>query len=519
MGQGLSRRGFIKIAGITAASGAVLGTLGVPAMAAREKQAGAGSKAGTAGKLAGYIPKAGKMLRKGDLTSEALTRNCLENIKKLQPELNAFITLMEEQALASAIALDAELKAGKDRGPLHGIPIVVKDIYDTAGVPSTVGSQFFKERIPKEDATAVSKLKAAGVVILGKTNMNEFAAGISGQNQFYGDIHNPWNLSRSPGGSSSGTGAATAAGLCLGGTGTDTGGSIRVPAGWCSIVGLRPTYGLVSLAGIYPRAYSLDTAGPLARTVTDTALLMDAMAGFDPHDQHSSLYQLRGSYTAQLQKGVKGLRIGIVQDYTFKNVDPQVAAAVQAATETFKKLGAQVTTIEIPVLVSLDYQALFNNMLLYEFNQILGEQFRAAGERQKEFGAFVQKNLETGAKIPRATYEKIQQERPYQIAQIKEVFTKVDALLTPTLAMMPPALAAAPTAYAQGWQFTLPFSFLATPCVSVPCGFSAEGLPIGLLIVGDHFQEPLILRIAAAFEAATEFHKRRPPVYNEKPLV
>jgi len=219
MGQGLSRRGFIKIAGITAASGAVLGTLGVPAMAAREKQAGAGSKAGTAGELAGYIPKAGKMLRKGDLTSEALTRNYLENIKKLQPELNAFITLMEEQALASAIALDAELKAGKDRGPLHGIPIVVKDIYDTAGVPSTVGSQFFKERIPKEDATAVSKLKAAGVVILGKTNMNEFAAGISGQNQFYGDIHNPWNLSRSPGGSSSGTGAATAAGLCLGGTG------------------------------------------------------------------------------------------------------------------------------------------------------------------------------------------------------------------------------------------------------------------------------------------------------------
>jgi aspartyl-tRNA(Asn)/glutamyl-tRNA(Gln) amidotransferase subunit A len=415
--------------------------------------------------------------------------------------------------------MDAELKAGKDRGPLHGIPIVVKDIYDTAGVPTTVGSEFFKQRIPKEDATAVSQLKAAGAVILGKTNMNEFAAGISGQNQFYGDAHNPWDLSTSPGGSSSGTGAAIAAGLCLGGIGTDTGGSIRVPAGWCSIVGLRPTYGLVSLAGIYPRAYSLDTAGPLARTVADTALLMDAMAGFDPHDQHSSLYQLRGSYTAQLQKGVKGLRIGIVKDYTFKNVDPQVAAGVQAATETFKKLGAHVTTIEIPVLVSLDYRALFNNILLYEFNQILGEQFRLAGERQKEFGAFVQKNLETGAKIPRATYEKTQQERPYQIAQIKEAFTKVDAVLTPTLAMMPPALAAGPDAYTQGWQFTLPFSFLATPCVSLPCGFSRTGLPIGLLIVGDHFQEPLLLRIAAAFEAATEFHKRRPPVYNEKPLV
>ncbi len=519
MGQELSRRSFVKIAGITAASGAVLGAFGVPAMAAREKKAGAGSQAVTAGNLTGYIPKAAKMLRKGDLSSEALTQNCLENIKKLEPKLNAFITLMEAQALAAARAMDAELKAGKDRGPLHGIPIVVKDIYDTAGVPTTVGSEFFKLRIPQEDATTVGKLKSAGVVILGKTNMNEFAAGISGQNQFYGDAHNPWDLSRSPGGSSSGTGAAIAAGLCLGGTGTDTGGSIRVPAGWCSIVGLRPTYGLVSLAGIYPRAYSLDTAGPLARTVADTALLMDAMAGFDPHDQHSSLYQLKGSYTAQLQKGVKGLRIGIVKDYTFKNVDPQVAAAVQASTETFRKLGAQVTTIEIPVLVSLDYRALFNNILLYEFNQILGEQFRTAGERQKAFGAFVQKNLETGAKISSATYEKIQKERPYQIAQIKEAFAKVDALLTPTLAMMPPALAAEAAAYGQGWQFTLPFSFLATPCVSVPCGFSTEGLPIGLLIVGDHFQEPLILRIAAAFEAATEFHKRRAPVCNEKPLV
>ncbi|MEW6601195.1 MAG: amidase [Nitrospirota bacterium] len=505
----ISRRNFMKLAGITAVSGAA-GTLGVPDVAMGKQKVADMSK-GT--KVSGDIAQVGKRLREGALTSEALTRGYLEKIKQFEPKLNAFITLTADQALTAAAALDAELKEGKDRGPLHGIPIVVKDIYDTAGVKTTVGSKFFENRIPQEDATVVQRLKAAGVVILGKTNMNEFAAGISGQNQFYGDTHNPWDLSRSPGGSSSGTGATISAGLCLGGIGTDTGGSIRVPAGWCSIVGLRPTYGLVSLHGIYPRAYSLDTAGPLARTVADTALLMDAMAGFDPNDRHSSLYQLNGSYSAQLGKGIKGMRIGIVKDYTYKDVDPQIASAVQSAVDTLAKLGARITTIEIPVLVSLDYRALFNNILLYEFNQIMGEQYRAAAERQKIFGAFVQANIETGAKISRDTYKKVQKERPYQIAQVREAFKKVDALITPTLPMMAPPLAAGSAAYGQGWQFTLPFSFLATPCVSVPCGFSNEGLPIGLNIVGNHFEEALILRIAAVFEAATNFHKKHPPLY------
>lgn len=458
------------------------------------------------------ITEAGRRLRNGSLTSEALTKTYLECIKRLEPQLNAFITLMEEQALETAAARDAELRAGKDRSPLHGIPIVHKDIYNTAGVLTTVGSEFFEGRVPEEDATVVGRLNEAGVVVLGKTNMNEFAAGVSGTNAFYGDTHNPWDLSRSPGGSSSGTGAAIAAGLCLGGTGTDTGGSVRVPASWCGITGIRPTYGLVSLAGVYPRAYSLDTAGPLARSVADVAVLLDHMAGYDPEDPNSSRNQIAGGYTDNLEEGVRGLRLGIVKDYTFRDVDPEVASTVQAAADTLAGLGAEVETIEVPVLAELDYAELFNNVLLYEFNQILGEQYRAT-EDKSVFGPTVQENIEKGSQISRETYEDALGERPRQIEQAQEAFEEVDALLTPTLPMVAPPLTAGTDVYNRGRQFTLPFSFLELPCISVPGGFSSGGLPIGLLIVGNRFEEALILRIAAAFEAATGFHEQHPPIY------
>jgi aspartyl-tRNA(Asn)/glutamyl-tRNA(Gln) amidotransferase subunit A len=459
------------------------------------------------------IAKVGKWFRDGSLTSEALTKTYLECIRQFNSQLNAFITIMEEQALAVAAERDAELRAGIDRGPLHGIPIVHKDIYDTVGVPTTIGSEVFKGRVPEEDATVVERLSEAGVIVLGKTNMNEFAAGVSGTNEFYGDAHNPWALSRSPGGSSSGTGAAIAAGLCLGGTGTDTGGSVRVPASWCGITGIRPTYGLVSLAGVYPRAYSLDTAGPLARSVADVAMLLDYMAGYDPKDPNSSPNRIVGSYTDNLQEGVRGLRLGIVEDYTFRDVDSEVASAVQSAADTFAMLGAEIETIEAPVLSELNYPELFNNVLLYEFNQILGEEYDAT-EDKKVFGSTVRDNIEKGSQISRETYEDALRERPAQIQQGQEqVFTKVDALLTPTLPMVAPSLSAGSDTYDRGRQFTLPFSFLEWPCISVPSGFGSEGLPIGLLIIGNRFQEALILRIAAAFEAATDFHKQFPPIY------
>ncbi|MGB3296406.1 MAG: amidase, partial [Phormidesmis sp.] len=405
---------------------------------------------------------------------------------------------------------------GQDRGPLHGIPIVHKDIYDTAGTLTTIGSEFFQSRIPEQDATTVRQMREAGTVLLGKTNMNEFAAGISGTNAFYGDAHNPWKLDYSPGGSSSGTGAAIASGLCLGGTGTDTGGSIRVPASWCGISGIRPTYGLVSLAGIYPRAYSLDVAGPLAKTVGDVALLLDAMSGYDPRDANSSLSQRRTSYADGLDQGIEGMRIGIIDNYTYRDVDPEVAAAIQAAVETFSSLGAEIVAIDIPLLSSgpLEYSALFN-ILLYEFNQILGEAYNAEPNKNL-FGPTVQGNIATGSEITAETYETAQKERPGQIAELKAAFNRVDALITPALPMVAPLLNAEGEIYARGRQFTLPFSFTALPSITTPCGFSSDGLPIGMQIVGNHFEEALILRIAAAFESSTPFSKERPPIYCDK---
>lgn len=461
------------------------------------------------------IAEAGKQFRDGTLTSTQLTKAYLDYIKKLEPKLTCFITLTAQQALQTAAARDKELKAGKDRGPLHGIPIVHKDLYDTKGVLTTVGSEFFKDRIPTEDATVVAKLKEAGTVMLGKTNMNEFAAGISGTNAYYGDTHNPWALDRSPGGSSSGTGASISAGLCLAGTGSDTGGSIRVPASWDGIAGIRPTFGRVSLFGVFPRAYSLDVGGPLASNIRDVAYMLNYMAGYDPKYKYS-LNVPQEDFTVDLNKGVKGLRLGIIDNYTYRDIDPEVAAAVKQAVKQFQDLGAEVKTVKVPLLGgTLEYGALFN-MLLYEFNQILGDQFRAAPNREKVFGPIVQANIAKGMKISKEEYEKAKSQRPKQTAEVKEVFQQVDALLTPTMPTTAPLLAGVSKDYGRGRQFTLPFSWTGLPSVAVPCGFSPSGMPIGLQIVGNDLQEALLLRIACAYEDATKFYLHHPPVYRSR---
>ena len=454
--------------------------------------------------------EAATLLREGSITSEALTRTYLQCIKRLQHKLGAFITITEEQALATAAQLDAELKNGNDRGPLHGIPIVHKDLYDTAGIATTEGSEFFRSRVPTEDAAVVKKLKAAGAVMLAKTNMNELAAGLSGTNKAFGDIRNPWDTERSAGGSSSGTAAAIAAGCCLAGTGSDTGGSIRIPASWCGVVGIRPTYGLVSLAGVFPRAYSLDCGGPLGRTVADVALMLNAMVGYDPAYQHS-VRAPKEDYCAELDGGVRGIRLGIVDNYTFRDVDTGVADAVRVAIDKLAALGAVVKTVKIPWLGgSLDYSPLFS-ILLYEFNQIMAEHYRA--ESMELFGPLVQANIAKGKTISKETYEKALAERPSRVSEIKQIFAEVDALISPTMPMVAPALTADAKTYERGFQFTIPTSFLGLPSISVPCGFSQDGKPIGLLITGNDLQEKLLLKIAAAYESATQFYKNIPPVH------
>jgi aspartyl-tRNA(Asn)/glutamyl-tRNA(Gln) amidotransferase subunit A len=455
------------------------------------------------------IDEAGQRLRNGTLSVEALTGAYLRRIDALQPSINAFITVTAEHALEAARRLDAELQAGRDRGPLHGIPVVYKDNIDTQGVATTAGSALVRDRIPERDAAIVRRLGEAGMVMLGKANMSEFASGSSGVNLFYGNVHNPWDLERAPGGSSSGTGAAIAAGMALAGIGTDAGGSIRQPASRCGIFGLRPTFGRVSLAGVWPRTRTLGVAGPMTRCVKDAALMMNALAGYDP-EYRGSRQAPAEDFTAMLDAGVGGLRLAVIDGYTFSDIDPEIEAVLREAVEVLASLGAHIETVKIPELVgALEYSALFANVLLYEFNQITRERYEAADKAL--FGPAVHSDLARGAQVTTDTYERILRERPLQAARVKQVFSKVDALLAPVLPNATPLQSAGPEVWALGRRFNLPFSFVGAPSVSVPCGF-ALGMPLGLQIVANDLEEPLLLRIAAAYERATDHHKRRPPL-------
>ncbi|GAC1403229.1 MAG: Asp-tRNA(Asn)/Glu-tRNA(Gln) amidotransferase subunit GatA [Chloroflexota bacterium] len=435
----------------------------------------------------------------------------MASIAQLQPKLTAFITVTDDLALAQARLLDQELRTGHDRGLLHGIPIVHKDLYDTKGVRTTVGSAFFKNRVPQADATVVRRLAEAGTITLGKTNMNEFAAGITGTNEFFGNVHNPWDLARSPGGSSSGTGAAVAAGLCLGGTGSDTGGSIRVPCTWDNLTGIRPTYGRVSLSGVFPRSYSLDCGGPLARSAVDAAALLSAMAGYDS-TYKQSVNTGTEDFGRNIGKGVRGMKLGIIKNYTYRDIDPDVAKALETAMRTLEAQGAKIIEVDIPYLSKpLEFSSLFT-ILLYEFNQILGDQYRAEKDKSL-FGSIVHSDIAKGEKILSVTYQRALADRAQQVREFKDGFKYADALITPGMPTVAPVLATSGEAYNRGRQFTLPISWAGLPTVSAPCGFSADGMPIGMQIIGNAMQEALLLQIASAYETATPFHERQAPLH------
>ncbi|MEQ8194280.1 MAG: amidase [Rhodospirillales bacterium] len=456
------------------------------------------------------IREAGTHFRNGSLSGVELTSHFLGGIEALQPKLNAFITVTGDMALETAAERDAELKAGKDRGPLHGIPIVIKDDTNVAGYPATVGSAIYKDRVPDEDATVVKRLKDAGAVILGKTNMNEFAAGgRGGFNPHYGDSRNPWSLDHEPGGSSSGTGGAVAARLCLGGTGTDAGGSVRGPAARCGIVGIRPTFGRVSKIGIYPRCWSFEAIGPLARTVEDAALMLNAMAGYDPTDP-ISLNAPEEDYTRELGQGVKGLRLGILNGFSLEDLDPPILGAMKKAIDTFSSLGAEIEHLDVPVFSDILDAPALANIIFYEFNQALGADYHKAGKNL--FGEIVHADMEKGAKTTKEAYERAIAEKAERSKRIGEVFNNVDAFLTPTFPRMHMALSDPPDLSGNHRRFNIPMSYFGLPSVSQNCGFSGNGLPIGLQIVGNKLQESTVLRIAAAFEGATDFHDRRPPL-------
>jgi aspartyl-tRNA(Asn)/glutamyl-tRNA(Gln) amidotransferase subunit A len=364
---------------------------------------------------------------------------------------------------------------------------------------TTIGSAYYCDRVPHEDAVVVHLLNRAGAISLGKASLSEFATHPSGRNEFYGDVRNPLDIQRAAGGSSGGTAAAIAAGFCLGGTGTDTGGSIRIPASWCGIVGLRPTYGLVSRSGVHARAYSLDVCGPMAPDVTSCALLLDGMLARD------TIANVEEPATAVYGKGlgdkVAKLRVGVIDDYTYRDVDSDVARGVQRASDAFKDLGAMVQVVQVPLLVCTLALEPLMRILLYEFNQILGAKYWQTEHRDVMFGQYVRDNLAAGTAVSAAVYEQAISERPRHIAAFREVFQSLDILLTPAVPMSAPLLE---TDDSKVWErtrrYTLPFSYLGVPAISIPV--NDGGMPIGIQLVADQMQDRFLLRAAYQLEQA-----------------
>jgi len=500
-----SRREFV-LAGLTAAVGSAL-----PASAFAQATA---DKSAQSRDLAGLtLKQASDLVRRKDVSPVELAEVCLARIDRHDRAINAFITVTREQALATAREMDAELRRGARRGPLHGIPIALKDNIDTAGVLTTAASGVFKDRVPTEDADVVVRLKKAGAVLLGKLNLHEFALGGTSAVTYFGPVHNPWALDRVAGGSSGGSAAAVAADMCFGALGTDTGGSIRIPASLCGIVGFKPTYGRVSNRGVIPMAWTLDHVGPMCKTVEDAALMLTAIAGHDALDPTSVDVRV-ADYSRAIRVETSKLRVGVARTPFFDNLNPEVAKAVEAALEVVRTLTAGVMDVQVPPAGNV---ADVWNPEIYAYHL---PWITKTPELYQE----ATRNLIQGAgKANSATYAQARRQVDVVRREIKKVFATVDLLVTPTQRGVAQPIAApqpaptggrggapAPGAAGGGLVNTAAFDLYGLPTISVPCGFSQSGLPIGLQISGNHFSESTVLALAHAYEQATDWHKRRP---------
>lgn len=443
------------------------------------------------------IAEAAAKIAEQALSPVELTEAYLARIQALDPQLNTFLTLDAEGALTTARTAEAEIAGGTYRGPLHGIPLALKDLYDTAGVRTTAGADFYRERVPDEDAEAVRRLRDAGAVLLGKLNMHEWALGVTNDNPHYGPCRNPYDTTRSPGGSSGGSGAALAARLCAGSLGSDTGGSIRIPASLCGIVGLKPTYGRVSLRGVVPLSWNLDHAGPLARSARDAAILLQAIAGYDPADPASAFMPL-ADYLEALENGVRGWRIALAHDSHFRDAEEEVLAAVDKAAELFGKLGAMVE----PVALEEGGEAAQMNALMTTSDAAAfhHERLREAPER---FGEDVRARMERGAAYSSTEYILARRTQATWRRRLDLLFESYDLLLTPATPITAPALGADSVERARVLtRFSAPFNLARLPAIALPCGTAASGLPVGLQLVGPAWAEARLLRAAQAYEQA-----------------
>jgi aspartyl-tRNA(Asn)/glutamyl-tRNA(Gln) amidotransferase subunit A len=449
------------------------------------------------------IAEAGRQIAARELSSVDLTRAYLDRIERLNPRVNAYITVTAEQALTQARALDAELASGRNRGPLHGIPLGLKDNIDTAGILTTAASAVYADRVPTEDAPVVTKLRDAGAVFLGKLNMHEFAYGGTCVITHYGPVRNPWDLDYTPGGSSGGSAAAVAARMCAGALGTDTAASVRFPAACCGVVGLKATHGLASIRGIVPLSEMHDHVGPLARSVEDCAMLMSPLVGFDPLDPVSIATE-RSPVPAVLSHDVAGLVIGTPRTF-FAGLDPEVEAAVARALEVLRRMTRAVTDVE---LAPVDSFAVLGAET-YEYHAELV----ADPARRALYDPITLQRIMNGANVSSNDYIRARRRMITARNTIGELFETVDVLVTPTFVRPPPtvkASLASPPDESIMIRNTLPFDVYGLPTISVPCGFTRSGLPIGLQISGPRLGEARVLALANAYEQATDWHKREP---------
>jgi aspartyl-tRNA(Asn)/glutamyl-tRNA(Gln) amidotransferase subunit A len=449
----------------------------------------------------------GRHMARREISPVEVTRAHLARIERVDPGLNAFLTVTAEHALAGAAAAERELAAGESRGPLHGVPMALKDLFDTAGVRTTAGSRILAENVPARDAAVVERLRAAGLVLLGKTHMHEFAYGTTTDNPHYGPCRNPWDPGRSPGGSSGGNGAALAAGLCAVAPGTDSGGSIRIPAAACGVVGLKPTLGRASRRGVTPLAWSFDTVGPMARTVEDTALLMNVIAGPDAEDGAHAAPPAE-DYSRDLEAGARGITLGVPRDWFFDGLEPGIEAAVRGAVDVLEREGARRLEVSLPGMA--DAHTAHHAILAAEASAFHGPWLR---ERPQDYGEAMRIALELGELIPAMDYVNARRVQALVRATFRSVLAGADVLVTPSLPRAPLRVGEAMSREPRvAWNRLLtPVNVAGYPAISVPCGFDGAGLPVGLQIVGRPYEETLVLRVARAYERVMDWSKRRPP--------
>jgi len=454
-----------------------------------------------------------KAIASKQLSSHEVTRSCLHRIAQWQPKLNAFMDVESEAALKAADEADAALAKGQSRGVLHGVPLAHKDMYYDAGKVVTCGSLIRRDFVATTTSTALQRLKDAGTIRLGSLQMVEFAYGPTGHNYHHGAVHNPWKSGHITGGSSSGSGSAVAARLTFAALGSDTGGSIRMPAHFCGVTGLKVTWGRVSRAGAMPLSQSLDTVGPLARSVEDCALLLGLMAGPDPEDPTASAAPV-GDYLAATSASLKGLKIGVPASFYVDDLDADIAKALDETVAVLKREGADIVKVELP-----DQRQLTAACQIVLAVEAAAYHKRWLIERPQDYGPQVLMRLQNGLAIPAVLYLEAMRWRGPALAAHVAATSNVDAVLAPVAPVAAPTIAESdvgnsPNAEAviqRLTRFTRPINYLGLPALSIPCGFNGKGLPIGMQLIGRSFDEATLLTIGAAFQRATDFHERVPP--------